>query len=174
MKPDLLLNVSEIFDKKLELFTFKIRKKTFFQTRNSLKIGKFSENNNLIEHEKKHLSHKNRNNMNLRRIIGILICIGGIALIFLSNYIAKQVEEGKEKISNAQNKVEQGKTLFGQNPVSKEIGQKIFFDSAEEKINAGKEEVAEYEQMSNHLMVGGIALLLIGAIIIVIPRRKKN
>lgn len=107
--------------------------------------------------------------MNLKRMIGIIACIGGALLIFLSYYISHQVEEGKGKISSAENKVEHGKALFGLNPYSKQIGQKVIFDPADKKIKAGKEEVAHYEMLARRSMIGGVILLIVGLVVIFVP-----
>jgi len=115
--------------------------------------------------------------MTLKRIIGILICIGGIALLFISNYIEKEVAAGKQEISSAEQKVGQGKTLFGLNPYTKEIGNKAIFDPAEKKIQAGKAEVAYYEALASRLRIGGIAAIVIGIAIVLIPfgaAKKRN
>ena len=63
--------------------------------------------------------------MNGKRILGILILLCGIAMILGSVYIKQRVAEGKMQISSAQNKVNQGNSLFSLNPVSKEIGKGV-------------------------------------------------
>jgi len=109
----------------------------------------------------------------IRRGVGIIICIAGIALIFASNYIKQQVEAGKIEIAEGERKVKQGQTLFGLNPVTKEIGQKAIFDPAQGKIAAGKADVAKYEKLAGQLMIAGIVLIAAGAIIALIPARKR-
>jgi hypothetical protein len=95
-------------------------------------------------------------------------------LIFISRSITSQVNQGKIKIENAENQVKGGKALFGLNPVSKQIGETAILNPAEKKISAGKEEVAKYEKLAGDLMKGSIALIVIGAILIIIPRKKKG
>jgi hypothetical protein len=112
--------------------------------------------------------------MNLKRIIGILICIGGIVLIFVSIYITTQVESGKLQISSAESKVSTGKTLFGLTPVTKEAGNQLFFNSAEGQINAGKEEVAYYESLASILKIVGIIAIVVGLGVIFIPFGRKK
>jgi uncharacterized membrane protein HdeD (DUF308 family) len=107
--------------------------------------------------------------MSLKRIIGIVICIGGIVLIFVSNYIKSQVESGKMQISSAESQVSQGKTLFGLNPVSKQVGNQVFFNSAEQQINAGKKDVAYYESLASQLQIAGIIAIVVGLGIVFIP-----
>lgn len=112
--------------------------------------------------------------MNSKRIIGILICIGGVVLIFVSSYIQKQVESGELEISSAESKVGQGRTLFGLNPYSKEIGNQVFFNSADKKIEAGKEKAAHYASLANQLWIGGIAAIVVGLGIVFIPFGRKK
>jgi hypothetical protein len=112
--------------------------------------------------------------MNLKRIIGILVAIGGVVLIFVANHIQEQVEGGKEKVSSAEKSVGQGQRLFGLNPYTKEIGQRTIFDPAQNKINAGKEEISHYESLANSLKIGGIILALAGIGIVFIPFSRKK
>lgn len=111
--------------------------------------------------------------MNIRRALGILVLIGGIVLIFISNYIKGQVEEGNLKISSAEQKVQQGNKLFSYNPLSQQVGKQIT-GSAQKKINAGKEQVSYYTQLADNLQIGGIVLIVLGIIIVVIPRKKSK
>jgi hypothetical protein len=112
--------------------------------------------------------------MNLKRIIGIVICIGGIVLIFVSNYIKNQVESGKIQISSAESQVSQGKTLFGVNPVSKQVGNQVFFNSADSQIAAGKRDVAYYESLASQLQIAGIVAIAVGLGVIFIPFSSKK
>ena len=112
--------------------------------------------------------------MSIKRILGILICIAGVVLILISNNIKGQIAEGNLKISNAESQVNQGQSLFGLNPITKEIGQRAVIDPAQQKINAGKAEVAEYTILANRLMIGGIILCVVGFGIAVIPFGMKK
>ena len=112
--------------------------------------------------------------MKLKRVIGILLAIGGLVMIFAAKRIQSQVEEGKETVSSAEKSVGQGQTLFGLNPVTKEIGQRTIFDPAQNKINAGKEEIAYYEKLASELEIGGGILVVIGIGIAFIPFSRKK
>jgi hypothetical protein len=111
--------------------------------------------------------------MNIRRVLGFLILIGGVGLIVFSNYIKGRVEEGEAEISSAQKKVEQGNSLFSLNPYSKLVGQQVS-GSAQKKINEGKQQVSYYNQLSGQLQIGGIIVIILGIVIILIPRRSKR
>jgi hypothetical protein len=111
--------------------------------------------------------------MNIRRILGIVVVIAGIALIIISQYIKTQVAEGNLQISSAQEKVNQGNKLFSLSPYSKPIGQQMT-GAAQKKINAGQEQVAYYTQLADQMQIGGIALIVIGTVIILIPRKSKR
>jgi len=111
--------------------------------------------------------------VNFRRILGILIVLIGAVSIGFSYYIKQQVSAGEEKIESAQKSVDKGNQLFSgsSNPIVKGFGQSMT-GSAQKKINKGKEEVVKYATLADQLQMGGIALIVLGAILIVIPRRK--
>ena len=103
--------------------------------------------------------------------IGILLLIIGIAAIGSSFYIKSRVDTGKEEISRAQSHLDQSSSLFSQNPVIKEIGQE-FSGAAQRKINAGKNEVKDYEEKALWLMAGGIICIVIGLGIFFVSKKK--
>ncbi len=96
------------------------------------------------------------------RWAGICVCIAGAGLILTANYINQRVAEGKEQIREGEQKVSAGKILFSLTPYTKEIGQKAIFDSADSKIQAGKEEIAQYKGGAKQLQVGGVLLIVAG------------
>ena len=112
-----------------------------------------------------------RQNMNAKRILGMIILIAGIIMIGFSFYIKKQVAEGNIEISSAQKNVDRGSSLFNLNPVAKEIGKGII-GSAQSKIDQGEKDVAYYTQLANGLQIGGIVCIAIGAAIIFIGRKR--
>lgn len=114
----------------------------------------------------------NRGVMNIKRILGVIILVAGIAMLFTSNYIMSQVEEGKVKIADAEQKVGTAKGLFSLSPVTKELS-KGKLEEADSKIEAGKGEVAHYEKMAGQLQMGGYILLGIGIIVVIFGRKKR-
>ncbi len=110
--------------------------------------------------------------MNLRRIIGILLAIGGAVLILTSNYISARVLEGKAEIASGQRQVDTTESIFGMSRATKPVG-KAFTGSAQSRINAGQAEVDRYEQLAGQLRVGGYILVIVGIIVAVIPSRKR-
>ncbi len=111
--------------------------------------------------------------MKSKCIIGTILFIGGIALIGFSMYVTQQVEEGQGKVSRAQSKVDQGKGLFSGNPITEEIGKGIT-GGVQRKIDAGKEEITFYQQVSVWSKIGGIACIVIGLSIFLIPTKKRT
>lgn len=109
--------------------------------------------------------------MNMKRILGIAILVVGVVLLFVSNYIKGQVEEGKMKISDAEKKVGVANSLFSLSPVAKEITQGSM-EGANRKIEAGKGDVAYYEKLAGQLKVGGYVLILAGAVVFLIGRKR--
>lgn len=110
--------------------------------------------------------------MNWKRILGIIVVVLGIACIFFSNYITDQVNEGKGQIKSAQKKVDTGTGILSLSPYTKDVGEKLS-DSAQKKIDEGKAQVTYYEGIAGQLQVGGIVLIIAGAVLIIIGRRKK-
>ena len=110
--------------------------------------------------------------MNTRRIVGIVIAIAGVVLLLVSRYITGRVEEGKGEIYAGQRKVDSANSLFSLTPATKEVG-KGFTQSGQNRIDQGWSDVAHYESLAKTLKMGGYALIIIGAIIVVIPVRKR-
>jgi hypothetical protein len=111
------------------------------------------------------------------RILGILISLAGITCIFLSSYITNQVNEGKIKIEQGQQTVDQSNSLFSSNPFTKQVG-KGLNSSSQKKINEGKENVSHYEQVAQTLQISGIAAIIVGVGITLFsffgPRKKRG
>lgn len=110
--------------------------------------------------------------MRLLRLLGSLVVLFGIALIAISVYITSQVNEGKEKISKGEEMVEKGDQITSLNPYTKEIS-KPLWDSAQKKIDTGKEEVTQYESLAGRLQIGGIIALVVGVILFFFSRKKR-
>lgn len=113
--------------------------------------------------------------MNIKKILGIVLFVIGIALYFISNYIMDQVNEGKQKISSAQKQVDQSNDLFSLAPYGKDIGKELT-NPAEKKIHAGQEQVNYYQNTAHFLHIGGVVLMVLGAgtfLIGFIKKKKK-
>lgn len=108
-----------------------------------------------------------------RSILGIAIIIIGAVMLLFSDYIAKQVAEGKLQIQSAQSQVNTVDTLFKKSDYTKPLG-KVFTGSAQQKINEGQAQVDYYQNLSNKLKIGGIILIVVGAGLLFISRKKKN
>ncbi len=101
--------------------------------------------------------------MKALRIIGVIILVAGGILIGVSQHIKTRVAEGRIEISSGERKVETGQKLFGATPVTKEAGNTLFFNSANQQIAEGKSEADRYEALANQLQIGGIAAIIVGA-----------
>ncbi|MBI5273324.1 MAG: hypothetical protein HY861_05010 [Chlamydiia bacterium] len=99
--------------------------------------------------------------MRVRKIIGVVLVVVGAALFYLSHYINTQVAEGREKISNAQSTIDTTNSLFSLDPTAKKIGKQIT-GSAQKKIDAGKQEAAQYAAYAHWCMIGGIVFVILG------------
>lgn len=108
------------------------------------------------------------------RIFGVVVLIAGVVMIGASQYIQGQVLQGRAEISSGEQKVETGRKVFGANPVSKEVGDAAFFNSADQKIAAGKAQADHYETLANQLQTGGIIAIVVGAGMILWSFKKKK
>ncbi|MBS3904478.1 MAG: hypothetical protein KGZ39_04050 [Simkania sp.] len=111
--------------------------------------------------------------MNFKKILGVVILIIGIGSICFSLYIKGRINEGKTQVSRAQKELDQGNSLFSLNPVSKEIGKEIS-GSVQKKINEGSEKIKEYEALAHWLLIGGIALIILGGGSLFIGRKTSR
>jgi hypothetical protein len=108
-----------------------------------------------------------------KRLLGIVFVIAGLVLLGCSSYIRSQVEQGKVEISSGQRKVDTANSMFNMTPATKPVGQ-AFTSGAQSKINAGQGEVDYYEQMARSLLIGGVVLIVVGAIVFVLGLKKKR
>ena len=102
---------------------------------------------------------------------GIILLFAGIAGIGFSLYIKEQVVQGKEQVSSAQGKVDQGNSLFNLAPAGKEVGG-IFSKPFQNKIDEGSAEIQKYEQIASWLMIGGVIFLGLGLVTIFVSKKK--
>jgi hypothetical protein len=110
--------------------------------------------------------------MNSKKTLGIVLLIGGIAMLVASNYIKGEVAEGRMKIDRAQRQVDTGSKLFSNNPISQEVG-KTITGGAQRKINEANQEAGYYGTMAGQLQIGGIILIVAGAAIFFLWKRKS-
>jgi hypothetical protein len=111
--------------------------------------------------------------MRILRVISLLIIIGGGALFFLGDYITKQVGAGKEQIVQGQTKVNRLRRLSSLSPYTRDVGGMVA-DSGQKKIEAGKKEVKEYEELIKMIYLGSYALVAFGLMLLLISFFKKR
>ncbi len=109
--------------------------------------------------------------MNGKRILGILCIIIGAAMLFGSNYIAEQVEEGKARVQSAESSVSTSSSILSLNPMTDQVGQAVS-KSANKKIAKGKEDIAKYEALASKLQIAGVVLIVIGVGIVILGRKR--
>ena len=111
--------------------------------------------------------------LNTKRVVGIIVLILGVVLIFTSSYIQRRVEEGRGQIKSAQKKVDQANTYFSVTPATKEVG-KVVTKPAQKKIDKGRQQVGEYGEMAHWIKIGGIVLIVAGAAVILVSRKRRR
>jgi hypothetical protein len=84
-----------------------------------------------------------------------------------------QVNEGNAQIKKAEKMVDQGNSLFSLSPATKQLGKGIT-QSAEKKINMGKEQIAYYTALAGQLKMAGIILLIIGGVLTLLRCPRKH
>ena len=109
--------------------------------------------------------------MSFRRILGIILLLAGLTSVGFSIYIKREVAKGKEQIASGQQKVDQGKALFGLSPATKPIGEGVAAP-VQGRIDQGRRDVAYYEMVSNYLLYGGILAIVFGALLLFLPRKS--
>ncbi len=111
--------------------------------------------------------------MNVKQVLGGIIFVGGLGLLYLAHYINVQVEQGNMQIFSAQQKVDQGNSLFSMSPYTKDVG-KGLTSGAQKQIDEGRNTVEYYTKVENRCRIGGIAALIVGAGMMIYFRRKKG
>ncbi len=111
--------------------------------------------------------------MNLKRIIGGVVILGGVVMLFIANYIQNEIEAGTLKITKAEKSVGQANSLFSLSPATKELS-KGAISGANKKIAAGKQEIAYYTKVAHDLQMGGFVLIGAGILVIVLGGHKKK
>lgn len=100
----------------------------------------------------------------------------GVVVYFFGNYVATQVHEGETKIKNSQRTVDQVNCVSKLNKYSKTASQ-IATRPVQQKIDEGKIEVSQYKTLIPKLHIGGILLVVIGALIFIwglFSKKKKQ
>jgi hypothetical protein len=113
--------------------------------------------------------------MRVLRVFAVLLAIGGISAFFLGDYITKQVGAGKEQIAEGQTKVNRIRKLSALSPYTRDVGGMVA-DSGQKKIEAGKKEVSEYEDLTETIYLGSYAAFGLGVLLFLISfirKRKK-
>jgi hypothetical protein len=126
-----------------------------------------------LDLSKKKVVFNQRYDVNFKRILGIVICLCGLALIGASFYIHNQVAEGRGQIAAGQQKIDRTNKLFSITPQTKDVGSTLT-KSGQERVNAGTMEADQYEALANKLQIAGIALVIVGAGIAILCGRRKR
>lgn len=110
--------------------------------------------------------------MRLKLILGIILCLGGIGLFVLSDYISNEVSEGRVEIQQGQKQVD-GINSFFKNTTKTDLVGDVVTNSAQKKINKGIREANYYEGVSGQLKIAAWVSFIAGVIFLVFARRKR-
>jgi hypothetical protein len=111
--------------------------------------------------------------LNFKQVIGLLAIVLGIALIIFVIYGKRQLNEGKEQIASGKKKVNQTQQIFSFTPLTKQVGQGLT-GGAEKKIAAGELTIDQYETMFMWCQLGGVALIVLGACLVLFCRNPHR
>lgn len=111
--------------------------------------------------------------MSFVRILGIILIVAGGAMFMFSNYIQTQVNAGQAQVESGQQKVDTMNSLFSVNPYSKGVGQTLFTNPGQERINQGQLEIAHYSALIKPLQYAGIACFILGILLIIFGGKKR-
>ncbi len=104
--------------------------------------------------------------------LGSAVIAVGVIMLLAANYITMQVGQGRSELESGQRRVDSTNSLFSTNPYSKVVGKQIT-GSGQARINAGYQEVSQYESIANKLEIGGLIVIVVGVGIFFIYKRKK-
>lgn len=111
--------------------------------------------------------------MDAKRIFAIALIVVGAIMLLFSHYIAEQVAEGRLKISSGQRQVNTIDSAFSHSQYTKPVGG-MLTGSAQRRIDAGSAEADRYESIAHKLQFGGVILIIIGAGMLFIGRRRHQ
>ena len=101
--------------------------------------------------------------MSWKKISAIAAVVIGVVMLLASGYISTQVKEGKVRIEQGQRKVDTLDSSFVMSKYTKPMsGKAVEFGKG--KLDAGRKDVAKYQAMSTKLWIGGIILIIVGAV----------
>lgn len=106
-------------------------------------------------------------------VIGIIVIVIALLMLMLSGYIRSQVSEGRGKIKNAQETVDQSKRLFSLTEPTEQVGD-VLTDSAQNEIDAGRLKAEKYSKIATTLQFAGIFCVILGGVVIWIGMRRRK
>ena len=91
----------------------------------------------------------------------------GICCFVFGSIVNSKVKSGQEEIRSAQKGVNAVKGATSINPYSKVVGE-VATKSIQKKINQGKVKASKFQKLAFWFKLGGVALFVIGAILLII------
>ena len=109
------------------------------------------------------------------RILSVIVILLSIGIYIFGSYISGEVSQGRTKITSAQKNVDRGNEFSQLSPYTKDLGD-IATDSAQKKIDEGKQEANKYQVLANWLHGGGIVIFVagIGLLVFSFVRKKSS
>ena len=102
-----------------------------------------------------------------KKIFSFILMILGICCFIFGSIVGGKVKKGESQIQSAQKGVNTVDNATRGNPYAHAIG-KIATDPVQKKIDSGKVKAGKYKVLSFWFRIGGIALFVIGLILLVL------
>jgi uncharacterized membrane protein HdeD (DUF308 family) len=113
----------------------------------------------------------------MRRILGILVLLGGIVLLVLSANLKKRIQGGKLKIAEAQQQAQQENGSLPLRPIPRARVESAEEQAKQQAMQRGEEtsqELSQFEAYVSWFHVGGIVFIILGAGIFCLSWKKKS
>lgn len=109
--------------------------------------------------------------MKTRRTWGIIFIIAGAAMLFFSEYIAREVSQGKQELKSGKRQVKEVESIFSVSKYTKPFGEAVT-SGAHKKIQKGEGDITYYDMVARNLRIVGIILIGIGFVLIFFSKKK--
>ena len=105
--------------------------------------------------------------MNVRKILGFVLVVVGVALFVFGGYVSGQVDDGRKKIKSAEQGVNFSRRITRSNQYTKDIGE-MATQSAQRKIDQGRRYADSYQTLAFWLSLSGIIVFAVGILLFII------
>lgn len=111
--------------------------------------------------------------MNFKRILGTIFIVVGICLIYLSNYVADEVAYQSQKARNQTKAIT--RAPVPSNNAAVQYGSGVMGSAVESHVNDKIDEAARpYQMMALYQQAAGVIFIVVGGVLVIFGRSKKE